>query len=597
MTFRLARRSTVILVALVAVAACAPVAGAATISGHVQRVSGEPLENVCVGVTLLSPGDADRFARTNAAGDYAVTGLGAGAYAVRFSPCEGGTYRAEYWNDRVSFGDPIQLTADEVRSGIDAALADAGEIRGRVTGPGGEGVPSVCIKVYDASAQAGYDQFTGVIASGEVLSRSGDYVLGGLANGHRKVVFEDCGSGLRLARSFYDGRSDLGSADVLDIDDRQTRSGIDVQMVAGGAIAGRVTDPVDLPAQGVCVAAQLPASGAPVAGALTAADGTYTLAGLAPGTYAVTFLTTGCPFATPADFAPQWFSGRLRRTFADPVGVVAGQTTQNVDARMTPPDTEPPDTTILSGPGATTTEGTATFAFSATEAGAEFECRLDAGAWSPCSSPASYTGLAAGVHAFAVRATDPSGNVDPEPATWAWLISTPSPGGGSSSASSSSSTQSSSSAPALVPPSTLPAVTTSPAITRLTLTPTTFRAAARGPSITAARARPPIGTRITYRDSARATTTFTVRRPSVGVRRGGRCVRPGRASRRAKRCTRWIVLAGSFRHTDTTGANTLRFSGRLAGRALAPGRYRLVATPALGAVRGRSTSTAFTIAR
>jgi hypothetical protein len=85
-------------------------------------------------------------------------------------------------------------------------------------------------------------------------------------------------------------------------------------------------------------------------------------------------------------------------------------------------DTTPPDTSIDSGPSGTVTATTADFAFSSSEAGSRFECRLDAGAWASCTSPKSYTSLAAGDHTFDVRATDAAGNTDPTPATRTWTI-------------------------------------------------------------------------------------------------------------------------------------------------------------------------------
>jgi parallel beta-helix repeat protein len=85
-------------------------------------------------------------------------------------------------------------------------------------------------------------------------------------------------------------------------------------------------------------------------------------------------------------------------------------------------DTTPPETTITSGPAATTTASSATFAFAANEAGATFECALDTGAFASCTSPLLYTGLAAGAHQFRVRATDPAGNVDATPASHSWTI-------------------------------------------------------------------------------------------------------------------------------------------------------------------------------
>jgi hypothetical protein len=86
------------------------------------------------------------------------------------------------------------------------------------------------------------------------------------------------------------------------------------------------------------------------------------------------------------------------------------------------PDTDPPDTTISSGPAALTSSRAATFTFTADEAGSTFECSLDGGAFGVCTSPASYTGLADGTHTFDVQATDGSANTDPTPDSASWTI-------------------------------------------------------------------------------------------------------------------------------------------------------------------------------
>jgi hypothetical protein len=84
-------------------------------------------------------------------------------------------------------------------------------------------------------------------------------------------------------------------------------------------------------------------------------------------------------------------------------------------------DTTAPETTVTAGPIGTATAKDAAFTFTATES-ATFECALDGGAWTSCSSPASYTSLADGTHAFAVRAKDAAGNVDSSPASRSWTI-------------------------------------------------------------------------------------------------------------------------------------------------------------------------------
>jgi hypothetical protein len=92
------------------------------------------------------------------------------------------------------------------------------------------------------------------------------------------------------------------------------------------------------------------------------------------------------------------------------------------DACPDTPDTEAPQTTIDSGPQGKTTNASPSFTFSSSETNSSFECRLDSGSWSPCTSPTSYQTLAAGTHVFEVRATDPAGNTDPTPAARSFKV-------------------------------------------------------------------------------------------------------------------------------------------------------------------------------
>ncbi|OJT25163.1 hypothetical protein BO221_12375 [Archangium sp. Cb G35] len=85
-------------------------------------------------------------------------------------------------------------------------------------------------------------------------------------------------------------------------------------------------------------------------------------------------------------------------------------------------DTVAPETNITSGPFGTTPERTATFELSSNEPGVTYECSLDGAAYTPCTSPVTFTGLADGEHTLQVRARDAAGNVDATPATWTWTV-------------------------------------------------------------------------------------------------------------------------------------------------------------------------------
>ena len=85
-------------------------------------------------------------------------------------------------------------------------------------------------------------------------------------------------------------------------------------------------------------------------------------------------------------------------------------------------DTTPPDTIIDSGPSNPTNSTNASFTFHSTESDSTFECKVDSGSWSSCTSPKSYSGVAEGNHTFYVKATDSAGNTDPTPAEYSWLV-------------------------------------------------------------------------------------------------------------------------------------------------------------------------------
>lgn len=142
-------------------------------------------------------------------------------------------------------------------------------------------------------------------------------------------------------------------------------------------------------------------------------------------------------------------------------------------------------------------------------------------------------------------------------------------------------------------PATPPDTTPPQLLGSLSITPRAFRAAPRGPSVAAA----VTGARVKYRLSENASVRFTVHRAHRGVRRGGRCLKRRRGAR-GRQCTRYVRLRGSFTHAGKLGEDSFRFTGRLRGRKLRPGRYRLVATPRDAAAnRGNPVRAKFRIVR
>jgi len=90
-----------------------------------------------------------------------------------------------------------------------------------------------------------------------------------------------------------------------------------------------------------------------------------------------------------------------------------------VDSGSTTPTAPAPTVTFTSGPASSTTSTAATFAWTATNAPTSVTCSLDGGAAVACSSPRSYSGLAAGSHRLTVRAANAAGATS---ATYAWSV-------------------------------------------------------------------------------------------------------------------------------------------------------------------------------
>lgn len=131
------------------------------------------------------------------------------------------------------------------------------------------------------------------------------------------------------------------------------------------------------------------------------------------------------------------------------------------------------------------------------------------------------------------------------------------------------------------------------ALTSLSLSPKSFRSRKSGAAVVSkTKAKRAIGATVRYAITVAASVSFTVERALKGRRVGGKCVKQSAANRSKKRCARYKPLRGGFSQQGAGGDNKFGFSGRIGTRALAPGKYRLIA--AVGASVKRA---AFTIVR
>jgi hypothetical protein len=110
------------------------------------------------------------------------------------------------------------------------------------------------------------------------------------------------------------------------------------------------------------------------------------------------------------------------------------------------------------------------------------------------------------------------------------------------------------------------------ALSTLRISPSRFKAASRGATF----AKVKTGSKVTFTLSAAGTVRFTVLK-----------------AKRVKGRTRYVKVGKTISRAAKAGVNTLRFSGRVRGKKLKPGRYRLQSVDPAGGTKRVS----FTIVR
>jgi len=115
------------------------------------------------------------------------------------------------------------------------------------------------------------------------------------------------------------------------------------------------------------------------------------------------------------------------------------------------------------------------------------------------------------------------------------------------------------------PPPPPPVDKTPPSLTKLTISPKRFYAGQKG-------------TKITFSLSETAAVTLRFERGSAGRSVGGKCVTATHANRHRKACTRFATTGPRLDVAGKSGANTVSFTGKVAGKTLSPGTYKIAAS-------------------
>lgn len=327
----------------------------ARVSGTVlDAASEDPLSNmtVCATDPDTGAGDCDQ---TGELGEYAIEGLRAADYRVRFSnqgsypPGTNAKYLPQYFD---GVADPDQATLLNLELGesaedVDAEMEVGGNIDGTVTLASNHSPVSgvgVCL-VFESEEEAEKCTFT---------DGDGYYLLEGLSTGSHRVAFYPGYLAPfeppNLLRQYYDGVSRLVEATPVAVTAGATTHGIDAELAAGGTITGLITAAADgAPLEGVeACAYEVGGEGEIFGCASSNAHGEYAIARLPSGSYKVRFTAF---FTEPGEysfeegeeperqeeFATQYYSGKGSLETAAAVAVTAGGTTAGINAQMAEP--------------------------------------------------------------------------------------------------------------------------------------------------------------------------------------------------------------------------------------------------------------------
>lgn len=259
----------------------ASLAAGGALSGRVTDADGKPLAEAVVFV--VNP-DTRRWsdATTSRNGTWTIRSLPAGTYRVQYLAPYGVNAVGQWWKGATTIDAAATVTVADGKTvrGLDARLARGGTIRGVVTGPGGAPVADAEIAVSRG----------GEIIAWAQTNAGGSYVVTGLEDATYTLRVRPA-LGSDLAERWWKAKAPGAKPTTLKIAKANEIRDIDVALVPGAKITGTLRAASGTPLAGAYVEAyrQGDGDGERVAEASTDTAGSYTLPGLAAGTYAVKF--------------------------------------------------------------------------------------------------------------------------------------------------------------------------------------------------------------------------------------------------------------------------------------------------------------------
>lgn len=295
----------------------------ASISGTVSVPAGSSAAGVSVSAYDPANGWASS-AMTDAMGRYSISGLTASSYRLSFTPTESSGLMSEWYADKSDFttATAITVTSGEQRVSADATLALGAALSGKIIVPTGVTIAPYSFRVVAYDAQQRW-------VANTYAAADGTYRLPGLAAGTYRMQI-DAPSESGLMDEWYADAADFASAQALTVGAGETRAGLDATLGTGASISGRVSVPSDLVGAVMNVRVQVSTDDYRGSGSVSVtSDGTYTVGGLAAGTYRVQFVP-----GYGSTLSPEWWDDKSDRDSSTAVVVAAGARRTGIDATL-----------------------------------------------------------------------------------------------------------------------------------------------------------------------------------------------------------------------------------------------------------------------
>jgi len=281
---------------------------------------GAALPGVEVDLYDKSSGNLLKSDTTGANGQYTFVDLGPGAYVVGFAPDPSGPYLPQYYNNKATKALANGVTvATTVAPNINAVLQHKpnGGISGKVTAwNGGAAIQNVTVSVYDKSS--------GNLKESVSTGNDGKYIFNYLNPGTYVVGFSPDIFSSYIGQ-FYNNKPTQDAADGITVASSVV-TGINAVLLQTGTITGKVTDANGGAALGNISVEVWVESGCNMSSPYsdtTNAQGIYTIAGIPPGKYPMSFE----PVDPSSPYLSELYNNKSSFDNADLVTVTSGGTT------------------------------------------------------------------------------------------------------------------------------------------------------------------------------------------------------------------------------------------------------------------------------